>query len=267
MQHQDDLAKYNQERWNAIVKAGSTYTRPYLEMTVDSAQEWVNNSQTLVKAGMLDVSGKDVLCLAGSGGQQTAVFGLLGANVTVLDLSDAQLANDQLAAEHLKIHIQIEHGDMRDLSRFKENSFDLVYQPYSINFVPDATKVIDEVSRVLRTGGIYNLDFGNPYWTMEETDWLAQGYPVKQPYISGGAHLYVNTEWDVEDEHGNWKKVEGPKEFLHTYSSILNSLIQNGFHLIHFEEYPKGDNDAEPGSWDHLCSIIPPFVTVGGRLQ
>ena len=266
MKHYDDLAAYNQERWNAMVEAGSIYTRPYLDLTPESAQEWVQNSQTLVKAGLLDFGGKDVLCLAGSGGQQTAVFGLLGGNVTVLDISDAQLANDKLAAEHHNLNTRIEQGDMRDLSRFDNNSFDLVYQPYSINFVPEAASVIQEVSRVLRPNGVYNLDFGNPFWTMEETDWLEQGYPIKQPYVTSLPHLYVNQAWDVEDMNGHWQKVDGPKEFLHTYSELINSLIQCGFMIIHFEEYPNGDGDAEPGSWDHLCSVIPPFVTIGGRL-
>ena len=51
---------------------------------------------------------------------------------------------------------------MRDLSRFADNSFDLVWQPYSINFVPDAPQVIAEVGRVLHPGGFYNLDFRTP---------------------------------------------------------------------------------------------------------
>lgn len=37
-------------------------------------------------AGLLaDIDGKDVLCLASGGGQQSAVFSLLGAKVTVVD--------------------------------------------------------------------------------------------------------------------------------------------------------------------------------------
>ncbi|MEM7332780.1 MAG: class I SAM-dependent methyltransferase [Chloroflexota bacterium] len=266
MKHQDDLAEYNQERWNAIVKAGSVYTRPYLDMTVDAAQEWITANQTLAKANMVDFKDKDVLCLAGSGGQQTTIFGLLGANVTVLDLSDAQLKNDKVAADYHNLNTRIEQGDMRDLSRFKDNSFDLVFQPYSINFVPEASTVIADVSRLLRKNGVYNLEFGNPFWTMEESDWLEQGYPVKQPYITGKEFLYVNNTWEVEDANGNIQKVEGPKEFLHTYSEIINSFIQNGLMIFHFTEYPKGDNRAEPGSWDHLCSIVPPFITIGGRL-
>lgn len=266
MNNQDKLAKDNQERWNAIVAAGSEFTRPFFDMTPSTAQGWIDNQPTLVKGKLTDVRGKDVLCLAGSGGQQTAVFALAGANVTVLDLSDAQLARDEEVAAHHNITIQIEHGDMRDLSRFANDSFDIVWQPYSINFVPDATIVIEQVSRILRPNGLYNLEFGNPFWTMEESDWVeGKGYPVRQPYVNGQPHQYVEPEWDVQDANGNWSKVEGPHEFMHTLSAIINALIANGFNLYHFAEYPTGDNGAKPGSWDHLCSIIPPFITIGSR--
>ena len=43
---------------------------------------------------------KDVLCLAAGGGQQSAVFGLLGARVTVIDFTQGQLDGDITAAKH-----------------------------------------------------------------------------------------------------------------------------------------------------------------------
>ena len=91
---------------------------------------------------MGDVAGKRVLCLAASGGQQAVAFALLGAAPTVFDLSDVMLERDRAAAAHYKVAIGIEQGDMRDLSRFDTDAFDLVYQAYSINFVPDVRPVL-----------------------------------------------------------------------------------------------------------------------------
>lgn len=263
MHHLDQIAKDNQTRWNAIVKAGSEYTRPFFDLTPVEAEKKIENDPTLAKAAWSDVRGKDVLCLAGSGGQQSVLFALAGAYVTVLDLSDAQLARDREAAQHHNISIRIEHGDMRDLSRFSDASFDLVYQPYSINFVPDPVVVIREVARVLRRGGVYRLDFSNPFWSMEESDWTEKGYPIREPYVSGKPLEFDNPNWDVQDADGNWHKVQGPHEFMHTLSTILNALIENDLQIFHFDEFPKGDNSAEPGTWEHLCSIVPPFMTVG----
>jgi SAM-dependent methyltransferase len=259
----DEIASYNRERWNAIVAARSEYTRPFLEMTPQSAQEWVNSNHILQKAHFTSLVGKDVLCLAGGGGQQTAVFGLLGANVTVLDLSDGQLARDREAAAHHGYALRVEQGDMRDLARFATDSFDLVFQPYSINFVPDAAVVIREVSRVIRPYAVYRLDFANPFWSMEESDWTEKGYPVRQPYLTSTQLAYTDSTWDVSDEAGNVSFVPGPHEFVHTFSAVLNALASAGFVLFHFREQPLGDIQAEPGSWAHMNAIIPPFIEVG----
>ena len=91
----DDLARYNRERWEALAQANIGYSRPILDLDPRSARE------VLDPYGIMgDVRGRDILCLAGGGGQQSAAFGLLGARVTVYDLSDTQLARDQEAAAH-----------------------------------------------------------------------------------------------------------------------------------------------------------------------
>src|SRR5579862_5690020 len=123
----DEVAQYNMERWKALDEAEAVFTRPNLNQTAESAARYVN------KGGRFgDLAGKDVLCLAGGGGQQSAAFGLLGANVTVLDLSPAQLERDRLAAAHYQQTITTVQGDMRDLSQLAPAAFDLVFQPYSI---------------------------------------------------------------------------------------------------------------------------------------
>ncbi|MET0647531.1 MAG: class I SAM-dependent methyltransferase [Pyrinomonadaceae bacterium] len=57
-----------------------------------------------------------MLCLAGGGGRESACFALLGAAVTVFDLSPEQLERDRLAAAHYGTHVETVRGDMRDLS-------------------------------------------------------------------------------------------------------------------------------------------------------
>ena len=44
------------------------------------------------------------------------VFALLGAYVTVVDLSGRQLGMDKKAAEHYGYQIELIHSDMQDLS-------------------------------------------------------------------------------------------------------------------------------------------------------
>src|SRR4051812_4374534 len=104
----DEVAQYNIERWKALTQANALFTRPYLEMDAKAAREKLDEEGRLG-----EVKGKDVLCLAGGGGQQSVAFALLGANVTVVDLSAEQLQRDQAAAAHHQLAIEIQQGDMR----------------------------------------------------------------------------------------------------------------------------------------------------------
>lgn len=58
-----------------------------------------------------DFAQKKVLCLASGGGQQSVAFALLGADVTVLDISPSQLERDRKAAEHYGIKVHLVQGD------------------------------------------------------------------------------------------------------------------------------------------------------------
>lgn len=263
----DELAKYNKNRWEALAQARVVYSRPFLTLTPENALEALDPDPVFVGSRFSQVAGKDVLCLAGGGGQQTAVFALLGANVTVLDLTETQLARDHEAAAHHGYTIHARQGDMRDLSAFADDSFDIVWHPFSINFVPDAASVIREVGRVIRPGGFYHLQFANPFWSMDEDDWLPQGYPVRQPYVNGAQLLHSASMWKFEDEQGNQQQIEGPREFLHTYNALINSLAQTGFAILGLHEGPEGDANTEPGTWEHLVTIIPPFNALAAVYQ
>ena len=174
----DDIIKTNRERWNALANADVEWSRPYLNYTHAEAEE------NIYRHGILkDVSGKQVLCLASGGGQDSVAFGLLGANVTVLDLSDVQLERDPQAAAHHGLQTKTVQGDMRDLSVFAENQFDIVWQVYSINFVPSVEPVFQGVRRALKPGGIYFLQFANPFTIgVDEEQWDGKAYPLNSPY-------------------------------------------------------------------------------------
>ena len=253
----DELATFNRDRWNALVEAGVAYSRPLLDLTVESARTWVDNE------GLLgDVTGKRVLCLANGGGQQSACFALLGAQVTVLDLSDAQLVKDRQAATHYGMQIETVQGDMRDLSQFEADSFDLVAHWYSINFVPDVRQVFAQVARVIKPSGLYKMQCSNPHrFGMHDVQpWNGKGYELIHKY-GDGEMMFADANWDVDDAQGKTQRVVGPREFVHTWSTLINGLADHGFVITHFKEYIKPDADPEPGSWAHMTQVMPPFIS------
>ena len=256
----DELSSFNRERWNGLVRAGILYSRPKLELDEASAREMVDEADLLG-----DLRGKRVLVLGGGGGQQSAAIGLLGAQVTVLDLSDEQLAKDKRAADHYGLSPVLLQGDMRDLSRFAEDAFDIVYQPFSINFVPDVRPVFAGVARVLKAGGLYHVQWHNPYTqTFNPDDYdPIKGYSSNSIYADCEVDvvaIYGSDSWGVEDEDGVKSEVPGPREFRHTMKTFINCLIDSGFEILAFDEHTTWEENPEPGSWEHFKAVSPPYL-------
>ena len=259
----DEIARYNQQRWDAMVRAGAVFTRPWLDLTLEEARGIVNPD------GMLGaLEGQRVLGLAGGGGQQSVAYALLGATVTVLDLSPAQLERGREAAAHYGLEVRTELGDMRDLSRFSDAAFDVVQQPYSLNFVPEARQVFQQVARVLRPGGVYWFNCANPFVVgLTAADWDGQGYPLRRPYVQGAAIDYTDEDWVFRGERPA-EAISGPREYRHTLSTLVNGLVDSGFVVTRLiEEGFTPDMSALAGTPDHLAAIAPPWLRFWTRRQ
>jgi len=70
----DDIAKYNVDRWRSLASADAIFTRPDFRLDKQTARNRLDPQGRLG-----DMAGKEVLCLAGGGGQQSIAFALLGA--------------------------------------------------------------------------------------------------------------------------------------------------------------------------------------------
>ena len=81
----DLILQENRVRWNALASANVLYSRPFLDYTREKAEQYLYENQVLT-----NVEDQHVLLLAGGGGQESVPFSLLGAQVTVYDLSEIQ---------------------------------------------------------------------------------------------------------------------------------------------------------------------------------
>ena len=259
----DEAAGFNRERWDDLVRAQVKFSRPWLDLDRATARQRVDPEGVLE-----DVAGKDVLCLAAGGGQQSAAFALLGARVTVFDFSPAQLEHDRKTAAHYGVAVRAIEGDMRDLSAMADRSFDLVWHAHALNFVPDPAPVFDEVTRVLRPGGLYRLEWTNPFvhglW--DET-WTGRGYELRHRYVDGAEMVLDDPQWDVRRPDGSVERVLGPREWRHGLGTVVNGLIDRGMTIRMLGESIGGDPAAAPGTWPHLESIAPMWLTLWSALS
>lgn len=171
---------------------------------------------------------KDVLCLAGGGGQQSVAFALNGARVTVLDISEGQLLRDKEAAQHYGYSVSAVQGDMRNLSIFPGDSFDIVSQPYSLNFVPDCREVFAQVARILRADGLYTFWTANPFAAgLGTPSWNGHAYEIGHSYEQGAELQYEDESWVFPDSFSE-PRPDGPREYRQLLSTILNGLVDAG---------------------------------------
>ena len=245
----DEVALANRKLWEEEVKQGCGYTIPWLDLDAGLLREYTSGELESLPEPMdclsppsvfAGVEGKDVLCLASGGGQQSAVFGLLGAKVTVVDLAEGQLRGDRRAAEHHGYEVTALHADMRDLSCIADASFDLVYQAPSLAYVPHLREVYWEVSRVLRDGGRYRAQYHQP--AIFFTDWDGEGYRINEPY----AERVMRRE-------------DGGIEFRHYMDDIFGGLIEAGLSLRQVVDQGRQrepDPEAPPGSWAHQDAFV-----------
>ena len=259
MSVQDEIAAANQRLWEKMVKDGCGFTIPWLDLDVSLLRQYARGELGCLpepltcmfpSSVLADVEGKDVLCLASGGGQQSAEFGLLGANVTVVDLAEGQLQGDRRAAAHYGYEVTVFQTDMRDLSCIDDGSIDLVFQGDSIGYVPDVRQVYSEVTRVLRRGGIYRVSIGNPATAF--VNWDGEAYRISKPYAER-----IN------------RREDGAIEFRHYMDDIFNGLLDSGFSIQRVHEatyYQQQNTEAQPGSWTHeRAYVAPEFVIVAKK--
>lgn len=258
----------NEKQWDELARNGVLCSQPKLELTAEGAKHYINRNGYYEDG----LEGKNILCLASGGGQQSIGFALLGANVTVVDFSAEQLEKDKLVSAKYGKKIRIVKSDMRDLSAFEDEEFDVVYQPYSINYISSIEKVFDEVVRVLSPGGLYDIMFHNPYvhgswkdgcwekeWTTEEL-WEGKGYPIWQPYRDGYPIKTTDPHWNFTNSDNKEVSIESPQEYRHTMSTIINGLISRGLELKSYKEEVGLSHDSKPGTWEHYRSCLPPWI-------
>ncbi|MEE2995096.1 MAG: class I SAM-dependent methyltransferase [Gemmatimonadota bacterium] len=128
----DQIAALNEKHWTRAVQEGAGCTAPWLDLDPAVVRAYAGGTlenpagplyQIYPAHVLVKAQNNDVLCLASGGGQQSAVFGLLGARVTVLDLTQAQLNGDRAAAAHYGYNLTTIRGDMRDLSCLADTAF------------------------------------------------------------------------------------------------------------------------------------------------
>lgn len=248
-----DITAYQREAWNREVASGNPWTKPVTAEIIRGARngKWqivLTPTKIVPPEWVGDVKGADVLCLASGGGQQGPVLAAAGARVTVIDNSPAQLGQDRLVAERDALEIRLELGQMHDLSRFRDASFDLIVHPVSNLFTPQTRPVWRECFRVLRPRGSLLAGFANPSLYVFDLDELERGNLIVRNCLP-----YSDLTSRSEESLTRFLKTGEPLEFGHSLEDQIGGQIDAGFVIAGFYE------DRWP---DHpLDKYFPTFIS------
>ena len=231
----NDPAEHNRKAWDSLVRKGNRWTQPVSSETIAAARkgDWeivLTPEKPVPRDWLEPIAGKRVLCLAGGGGQQAPILAAAGAEVTTLDNSPGQLEQDQVVAEREGLTIGSVLGDMRDLSAFDDNSFDLIVNPCSNSFIPDVNPVWQESYRVLKQGGSLMVGFINPLTHIFDYDKMEAGELLVR-------HKIPYSDYDLpEEERQLLIDQDEPLWFGHSLADQLGGQIAAGFSITGFYE-------------------------------
>ncbi len=231
-----NVREYNRYAWDRQVDNKNPFTIPVASEIIIAARRGdfsilLTETKPVPLEWFPPLKGLDMLGLACGGGQQGPVFAALGVNVTIFDNSPKQLACDRMVAAREGLALRTIEGDMRDLSVFADESFDLVFHPVSNVFCPEVKTVWRETFRILRHKGLLLAGFANPVYYLFGT------------HIDEQENLQIKYSIPYSDLESMDPKeldsciIEGtPLEFGHTLTDLIGGQIDAGFAITGFYE-------------------------------
>lgn len=181
-----------------------------------------------------DVTGQDV-CVLGSG-DNLAVFALagMGARLTSVDISQAQLDTAVSRAGEIGLDIAFLRADAVDLRELGDESFDLVYTGGHVAvWVSDLKRYYAEACRILRRGGMLMVNEYHPFRRI----WRAsQASPDRLElacgYFERGPHRHDRSDAVPGAPPGSLPSYE----FNWTVADYVTALIHGGCELAAIRE-------------------------------
>ncbi len=174
---------------------------------------------------IIPIEGSHVLDVGCGGGILAEKFTKQGAHVTGIDLSKGalQTARDHAVAGSLEIRYEL--GKAEDIP-FADGIFDAVVCADCLEHVDDLKRVIGQVNRVLKDGGVFCYSTHNrSLWSKVLIAWVLNWYlPL------------ANRSLNVSEQVHDWKKFIKPKELIElmAHHGLFNGEIKGilGFKVL-----------------------------------
>lgn len=248
----NEVSEYNAQVWDRMVAQKSGFASTVSARALNDPLKHINIYDWLPDG----VHGKKVLCLAAGGGKHAPLYAAGGADVTVLDVSEAMLEKDRIMAEKHGFRIRRVRACMTRMDMFDQGEFDVIMQPVSSCYIENLDAMYGEVQRILKPGGIYIVQHKQPFSLQ------CSPFPeVSKYHVQTQGHH----KGPLPPVHGSEHREHGALEFLHPLEALLGGLCRKGFVIEDVREPWHGREDAAPGSFAHRSHYVPPYVAIKAR--
>ena len=189
--------------------------------------------------------------ICGSCGKKAIPLALLGADVTVFDISEQnrQYAMETADAAHVCLHYVVCDVLEIDLEKYG-SSFDIVFMEGGIlHYFHDIDEFMRIMYSLLKPGGKMICSDFHPFTKINDS--LKMGMPVMSYFSTDIIEAEMAHSRFFEDEI----RRQMPKCSLRKYtiSEILNAIIRSGFTLKQFDEHPSWEDDRLPGEFTAIA--------------
>ena len=191
--------------------------------------------------------GVKIANICGSCGKKAIPLALLGADVTVFDISEDNKRYATEAARAANVKIEYVVGDVLEIDRSEYSEyFDVVFMEGGIlHYFHDIDEFMKIMYTILKEGGKMICSDFHPFTKINDS------LDFQTPTMS-----YFSTEvYEGEMAHARFYDEEIRKNMpkcsyrKYTISEILNSMIGNGFVIKQFDEHPSWVNENLPGEF------------------
>lgn len=185
--------------------------------------------------------------ICGSCGKKAIPLAILGAEVTVFDISEDNRCYALEVAEAAKVDIRYEVCDVLEIDMAKYGAyFDVVFMEGGVlHYFHDIDVFMHIMYSLLKDGGQMICSDFHPFTKISDI------LDLEQPAMS-----YFSTDvFEGEMAHARFFAEDVRKQMpkcsyrKYTVSEIINSVINSGFLLKRFDEHPAWTNDRLPGEF------------------
>jgi len=226
------MSTKNKTNWNQRAAAYSAFnhSEKIMKRMIDNpANAFHNTTWEIISRYVPNLRGKRV-CVPSSGDNHAVfAFAMLGAQVTLCDLAENQLANAQrMAQKHgWEASITFICADTMKLDGIEDDAYDFVYTSNGVHvWIDDLPGMYRSILRITKPGGVYIMHEIHPFLRSFDDD-----LKVKKPYDATGPY---ETEYDVT--------------FAWRIMDIMNAMMDAGFTVKHMEEM-FAEKDIDQPFW------------------